>query len=91
VSEPILSRKVQPSLVNIGNDNLLSTLNLRNSRTQQTHSAGTKYNHSSILRHQAPPESMQRNAKRLKQSSNIQTYIFRQLITPFRRVIDLLL
>jgi hypothetical protein len=71
VSESVLSRKVQPSLIDIGNKNLLRTLNLRNSRTQQTHGTSTKDNHSSILRHQAPPESMQRNTKWLEQSSNI--------------------
>jgi uncharacterized protein YjaG (DUF416 family) len=34
---------------------------------------------------------MQRNTKRLKQSSDIKAHIFRQLVTPFRRVVDLLL
>jgi hypothetical protein len=58
MSETILYRKVQPSLINIGNDNLLRTFDLRNSRAQQAHSSGTVYNHSRILGHQATPESM---------------------------------
>jgi hypothetical protein len=91
MSETILSRKVQPPLIDIGNNNLLRTLHLRNSRTQQSHSASTKHNHSSIFRHQASPESMQRNTKRLEQSSNIQADIFRQFVAPFCRVVDLLL
>lgn len=91
MSEPILYRKVQPPLINIRNNNLLRTLNLRNSRTQQTHGSSTVHNHSSILRHQAPPESMQRNTKRFKQRTDIQAHILRQLVAPFRWVIDLLL
>jgi hypothetical protein len=91
MSEPIVYRKVQSSLVNIGNNNLLRALNLRNSRTQQTHSSSTVHNHSRILRHQAPPESMQRDTKRLKQSTDIQAHILRQLIAPLRRVVDPLL
>jgi hypothetical protein len=91
MSEPIVHRKVQPSLVNVGNDNLLRALDLRNSRTQQTHSSSTIYHHSRVLRHQATPESMQRDTKRLKQSTNIQAHILRQLIAPLRRVVDPLL
>jgi hypothetical protein len=91
MSEPILSRKVQPSLIDIGNDNLLRTLDLRNSRTQQSNSSSSKHNHSSIFRHQAPPKSMKRNTKWLKQGSDIKTYVFGQLVAPFGRVIDLLL
>jgi hypothetical protein len=71
MSEPVLSCKVQPSPIDIGNDNFLRTLDLRNSRAKQAYSSSTKHNHSSILRHQAPPERMQRNTKRFEQSSNI--------------------
>jgi hypothetical protein len=91
MSEPILHRKVQSSLINIGNDNLLRALDLRNSRTQQAHSSSTVHHHSRILRHQATPESMQRNTKRLEQSTDVQAHILRQLVAPLRRVVDPLL
>lgn len=91
MSESILYRKVQPPLINIGNDNLLRALDLRNSRTQQTHSSSAVNHHSRILRHQAPPESMQRNTKRFEQSTDVQAHILRQLVAPLRRVVDLLL
>lgn len=91
MSETVLYGEVQPSLVDIGNDNLLCTLYLRNSRTKQTHSSGTIHNHSRIFRHQAAPESMQRDTKRLKQSTDIQAHILRQLVAPLRWVVDLLL
>jgi hypothetical protein len=91
MSETILHRKVQPPLIDIGNNNLLRALNLRNSRTQQSHSASTIHNDSRIIRHQATPKSMQRNTKRLKQSTDIQAHILRQLVAPLRRVVDPLL
>jgi hypothetical protein len=91
MSETILYRKVQSSLIDIGNDNLLRALDLRNSRTQQTHSSSAVHHHSRILRHQAPPESMQRDTERLKQSTDIQAHALGQLVAPLRRVVDLLL
>jgi hypothetical protein len=89
--KPILNRKIQPSLINIRNNNLLRTLNLRNSRTQQTHSPSTEHHNSRLLRHQTPPKSMQRNPKRFQQSSHIQPHLLRKLITPLRRMVDPLL
>jgi hypothetical protein len=91
MSETILYRKVQSSLIDIGNDNLLRALDLRNSRTQQTHSSSAVHHHSRILGHQATPESMQRDTKRLKQSTDIQAHVLGQLVAPLRRVVNLLL
>jgi hypothetical protein len=58
MSETIMCREVKPSLVDIGNDDLLRALYLRNSRAQQTYSSSTIHHHRRILRHQATPESM---------------------------------
>ena len=89
--KPILDRKVQSPLINVRNDNLPRTLDLRNSRTQQADSSSTIHNYTRILRHQTPPKSMQRNPKRLQQRSHIQPHLFRKFITPLRRVINPLL
>lgn len=91
VSKSIVHREIKPSLVNVGNDDLLRTLDLRNSRTQQTHSASTVHHHSRILGHQATSEGMQRDTKRLKQGADVQTHILGQLVTPLCRVVDPLL
>lgn len=89
--EPILRSKVQSSLINISDNDLLRSLDLRNSRTQQAHRSSTKHHNSSIFRHQASPEGVQCNTKRLQQRTNIQSHVFRQLVTPLGRVIDPLL
>ena len=89
--ETILNRKVQPALINIRNYNLLRTLNLCNSRAQQPDSTRTENHNSRLLGHQTPPKSMQRNPKRLQQSSHIQPHLLRKLITPLRRVVNPLL
>jgi hypothetical protein len=91
VRESILNREIQPSLIDIRDDNLLCTLNLRHSRTQQPDSSSTINHHSRALRHQAPSESMQRNPKRLQQRSHIQAHLLGELITPLRRMINPLL
>lgn len=91
MSEAVLHRKVKSSLIDIGNDDLLRAFDLRNSRTQQTHSSSTVHHHSRILGHQATPESMQRDTKRLKQGTDVQAHVLGQLVAPLRRVVDLLL
>lgn len=91
MSESVLRSKIQSPLINISDDHLLRALDLRNSRTQQAHRSSTKDHGCSIFGHQAPSESMQRNTERLQQRTNIQSHILRQLVTPFRRVIDPLL
>lgn len=77
MSKSILYREIESSLVNVGNDDLLRALDLRNSRTKQTHSSSTVHHHSCILGHQATPESMQRDTKRLEQGTDVQTHILR--------------
>jgi hypothetical protein len=58
MGEAILYRKVQSSLINVGNDDPLRAFHLRNSCTQQTNSSSAVHYHGRILGHQATPECM---------------------------------
>lgn len=51
MSESVLRSKIQSSLINISDDDLLRALDFRNSRTQQAHRSCTKHYHSSIFGH----------------------------------------
>lgn len=91
MSKAILRSEVQSPLINVCDDDLLRALDLCDSRTQQAHSTSAKHYNARIFRHQATSESVQSDTKRLQQRTNIQSHILRQLVTPLRGVVDLLL